>query len=226
MKDSKKLIISIIAVIIIIIIVAGGTYSYWVWVSADADRTNISFSVNQTTIEGTLNANINGNANVSSTDATLKPATCTSANAIKKTVTIKHFNSTVQNATVTANLNVTAYTLRDAAYRPTSEQLNSLKYVLTTSSSNCTTGVVKTGDFSALTFASGNKNATNLPVTLFSQTFASPAEMSTPATQTYYLWVWLDSAYTHINTGTTNSDPMQGFSFTATWSGQIAQNNS
>ena len=49
--------------------------------------------------------------------------------------------------------------------------------------------------------------------------------MSAEGTQTYYLYIWLDSSYEHTNTGSVNSDPMQGLSFTTQWSGTIAQNS-
>jgi hypothetical protein len=41
---------------------------------------------------------------------------------------------------------------------------------------------------------------------------------------TYYLWIWLDSKYEHINVGDNNTDPMQGLNFKVQWSGIIEQN--
>lgn len=226
MKENKQVIIAIVAVAIIIATAFGGTYAYWTWVTAANQQTNVNFTVNQTVIEGMLYAKIEGNAGA--TEAPLKPTTCTtSSNAIIKTIPIKYFNSTVQAATVTATLKLTAFNLRSASYVPTSSNLGHLKYALTTSNTNCTTGVVQSGDLNdsgkTPSFSNGKLSS---HVTLFSQTFTAPAEMSAEATQTYYLWIWLDSAYTHTNTGNTNSDPMQGFTISAQWSGQIAQNNS
>lgn len=225
MKERNKLIIAIVAVAVIIVSVGGGTYAFFTWVTNTSQRTNVSFTVNQTTIEGDLNAQIVGNANASSLDATLKPASCTSSgNAIIKTVPITYYNSTVQAATVTATLKVTAFNLRSASYKPTSTDLGYLKYALTESSTNCTTSAVQTGTFSGITFSGAA--GSNLPYTLFDQTITAPANMSEAVTKTYYLWIWLDSTYSHQNEGSVNSDPMQGFTINVEWSGTIAQNNS
>lgn len=225
MKDRNKLIIAIVAVVAIVAIVGGATFAYWTWVTSDEQQTQVSFTVTGPN----LSAHIEGNG---TTDVTsLKPATCDSSNAIKKTVTINYMNETTQSATVSATLQTTAFGLRNASYVPTPANLTNLKYALTTTSGSCSTNVATdlngnqiTGDFSALTF--NGATASNLPLTLFTQTFTAPANMSEEATQTYYLWIWLDKAYEHENVGDNNSDPMQGLTFTTQWSGIIAQNES
>lgn len=221
MKDRKKLIIAIVAVLIIIVLVGGATFAYWTWVTNTAQQTNVSFVVNQSDLEGEMYATLEGNGTTTATN--LKPATCNGSNAIVKTITIKYLNKTVQAATVSATLSVTAFTARSASYLPSSPNLGYLKYALTTSSS-CTSNVQKSGSFSGLTFSSA-VTPTNLPLTLFTQTFTASANMSAEGTQTYYLYIWLDSSYEHTNTGSVNSDPMQGLSFTTQWSGTIAQNS-
>ena len=222
MKDRKKLIIAIVAVLIIIVLVGGATFAYWTWVTNTAQQTNVSFVVNQSDLEGEMYATLEGNGTTTATN--LKPATCNGSNAIVKTITIKYLNKTVQAATVSATLSVTAFTARSASYLPSSTNLGYLKYALTTNPSSCTSNVQKSGSFSGLTFSSA-VTPTNLPLTLFTQTFTASANMSAEGTQTYYLYIWLDSSYEHTNTGSVNSDPMQGLSFTTQWSGTIAQNS-
>lgn len=219
MKDRKKLIIAILATLIIIVLVGGATFAYWTWVTNTAQQTNVSFVVNQSDLEGEMYATLEGNGTTTATN--LKPATCNGSNAIVKTITIKYLNKTVQAATVSATLSVTAFTARSASYLPSSPNLGYLKYALTTSSS-CTSNVQKSGSFNGLTFSS-TVTPTNLPLTLFTQTFTASANMSAEGTQTYYLYIWLDSSYEHQNIGSVNSDPMQGLSFTTQWSGTIAQ---
>lgn len=222
MKDRKKLIIAILATLIIIVLVGGATFAYWTWVTNTAQQTNVSFVVNQSDLEGEMYATLEGNGTTTATN--LKPATCNGSNAIVKTITIKYLNKTVQAATVSATLSVTAFTARSASYLPSSTNLGYLKYALTTDSSSCTSNVQKSGSFNGLTFSS-TVTPTNLPLTLFTQTFTASANMSAEGTQTYYLYIWLDSSYEHKNIGSVNSDPMQGLSFTTQWSGTIAQNS-
>lgn len=222
MKDRKKLIIAIVAVLIIIVLVGGATFAYWTWVTNTAQQTNVSFVVDDKKLEGEMYAKLEGNG--TNTATSLKPSTCKGSNAIVKTITIKYLNKTVQAATVSATLSVTAFTARSASYLPSSTNLGYLKYALTTDSSSCTSNVQKSGSFNGLTFSSA-VTPTNLPLTLFTQTFTASANMSTEGTQTYYLYIWLDSSYEHKNIGSVNSDPMQGLSFTTQWSGTIAQNS-
>lgn len=232
MKDRNKLIIAIVAVLIIVALVGGATFAYWTWVSNSAQQTNVSFTLPEDAGGADMDADGDGNpdlyatleGNGTTTATDLKPTTCNGSNAIVKTVTIKYRNQTVQAATISATLNVTAFTARSTSYLPTSTTLGYLKYALTTSSTSCTTGVQKNGTFNGLTFSS-TVTPTNLPLTLFTQTISASADGAGGAekTQTYYLYIWLDSSYEHTNTGSVNSDPMQGLSFTTQWSGSIVQ---
>ena len=226
MKDKNKLVIAVVAVVAIVLLVVGATFAYWTWISNEEQRTNVAFTLTQETLEGGLYANLDGSGETTAT--ALKPAACDSSNAVKKTVTINYYNETTQSATISAILQVSAFTLRDTAYVPTTEDLEHLKYALTTTDTLCTTDVAKdlnenaiSGDFSDVTFENG---VAQLPVTLFTQTFTAPAKMTEEATQTYYLWIWLDSAYAHENVGSNNTDPMQSLEFTTQWSGVVSQN--
>lgn len=224
MKENKKLILAIVVVLMIVIAVFGATYAYWTWVSNSTQNTTVSFTTSAPNAD--MYANLTGNG---AGTTSLKPSTC--ANGIKKTVTITYKNNTVQAATISAALNVTAFTFRTTSYRPTggdSGDLKYIKYALTTSSTACDSGVQKSGDFRGLTIpTTGSATAaSNLPYTLFTQTIAVNANVTTEQTATYYLYIWLDSSYTHENQGDVNSDPLEGLAFTTSWSGEIAQNNS
>ena len=224
MKENKKLILAIVVVLAIIIAVFGATYAYWTWVSNSAQNTTVSFTTSAPSAD--MYANLTGNG---AGTTNLKPSTCT--NGIKKTVTITYKNNTVQAATISATLKVTSFKFRTTSYRPTggdSGDLKYIKYALTTSSTACDSGVQKNGDFRGLTIpTSGTATvASSLPYTLFTQTIPVNANVATEQSTTYYLYIWLDSSYTHENEGNENSDPLQGLAFTTEWSGTIAQNNS
>lgn len=224
MKENKKLILAIIVVVMIIVAVFGATYAYWTWVSNSTQNTSVTFTTSAP--EADMYANLTGNG--AGTTA-LKPSACT--DGIKKTVTIKYKNGTVQAATISATLKVTSFKFRTTSYRPTggdSGDLKNIKYALTTSGTSCETGVQKSGDFRGLTIPTSGTGtvASNLPLTLFTQNISVNANINTEQTATYYLYIWLDSAYQHENQGSVNSDPLQGLSFTTEWSGTISQNNS
>ena len=239
MKDNsnrKTLIMSIIAVALIAALVSGGTYAYWTWVSNTDQKTNVSFSVTNN-MDDLMYARLDGNGTTTVTN--IKPAPCTDSTfAVVKTVPIKWTNKSTKDATVTATLSVTAFKFRDANYKPTTtgttEPNPTLKYLkwaikadsaataATTSSPNtCETGTTK-GDFKGLTIPnSGTTVTSGLPLTLGSVTFTATANTSTEQTKTYYLYIWLDYNYPHQNTGSVNSDPMQGLDFTVEWSGTM-----
>lgn len=227
MKDRNKLILAIVAVVLIAVVVVGATFAYWTWTTNEEQRTSVIFSAD---IPG-LYASIEGNGTTTTT--ALKPAVCThSTNAIQKEIVITYLNETVQSATVSATLQLTAFNLRSASYVPTTENLQHLHYALTTTSGSCDASIATdlegnqiTGTFADLTPTFSGTTMNNLPLTLFTQTFTADANMTAEDTQTYYLWIWLDTGYTHNNEGSENSDPMQGLTFTTQWSGQVAQND-
>lgn len=209
MKENKnKIIISIIAVLLIAAIVAGGTYAYWSWSSNTAQRTNVTFTVDAPN----MSASIDGSG--SSTVASLAPTTCTNSTyAMKKAVAITYTNGTSVAAKLTANLKVSSVKAGISTPANTAAQLGKLNYALTTSSTSCTTGAVKTGNFMNIL------SAGSTVLTLDINVPANTAE----TTSTYYLYVWLDSTYTHENVGSTNSDPMQNLSITLQWDGSMTQ---
>lgn len=233
MKNNKSLIISIVAVTLIAVLVSGGTYAYWTWITNTAQRTAVNF-----TVQGGRSdkyADLNGNGTTSVTN--LKPSPCTNTTfAVVKTVPIKWANFSTNNATVTATLSVTSFKFRSASYKPTTGDtgtLKSLKWAIresaatnasTSSPNTCETSAAASGDFSGLTIPSSGTVAlstTDTPVQLGSVSFTATANTSTEQTKTYYLYIWLDYNYSHQNTGSVNSDPMQGLEFTVQWSGTM-----
>lgn len=225
MKKNRKLILSIICVLIIGIIVTGATFAYWSWVVDPENETDLDFVVIGEGIQNELYATLDGTGMTEVTN--LHPADCSNSSAILKKVDINYLNKLKQSATITATLKVSEFNIKENI--PSTEQLKHLKYALTYTDTSCDTNIVKnangeelTGDFSKLKFENGE--ITNLPTNMFSQIITAPANMTGVQGVTYYLWIWLDSKYVHINVGDNNTDPMQELNFKVQWSGSIAQN--
>ena len=93
MTEKKKLIIAIVAVLLIIIAVGGATFAYWSWQTNTTQRTSVSFTIKDASLSGDLMARIDGNG--TSTVTNLVPtSSCTSSNALVKTVPIYYKNNT------------------------------------------------------------------------------------------------------------------------------------
>lgn len=200
-EKDNKIIISIIAVAMIIALVGGGTYAWFRWVSANNTVVNITVAGGTYTLDG--GGDITTDKTMVATDE------CNhSTYAIKRTITANTTNSTSTAMTAKIQLNPTTF--------PTQLKISELKWVLTTSSTSCTSGIVDSGDFSTV--------AEN---TIFELTsFTVPAETTTTQTNTYYLYIWLDSSYDSLNTGTTVSDPIQNKTFTLELTGEMSNNPS
>ena len=241
MKDRNKLIISIVVVILIAAIVVGGTFAYWTWSTNASQNTYVGFTVTDDA-SGDIYAHLIGNGVTTVTN--MEPAVCSNTTyAVVKTVQIKWKNNSNNAQTVTASLNVTDFAIRNASYKPTTANLQSLKWAIrsaaVTSSAvsscdpdgnssakaacnACSTGAVASGDFSGITMPSSGTTVTSgLPKTLGTVSFTATANTTTEQTQTYYLYIWLDANYAHTNYGSTNDDPMQGLTFTVNWTGTM-----
>ena len=218
MKERDKLIIAIVAVVLIIIVVIGATYAYWQWSSNTAQRTNVSFTVpNSASVMG---ATLNGGG--SSTVSNLAPAACTNGTyAFKKEVTLSYYNQTPSTADIKATLTLSNVSQPHSG----TLRLNNLHYSLTTGTNagnSCTSGtVVAGGSTSAFpAFTNGTKllNAVTIKTAA-----ANSGTSASPLSETYYLWIWIDSGDNGSNTGGTVTDPMQDLSFTLTWTGSMVQ---
>jgi len=212
MKERNKLIIAIVAVLLIIIAVGGATYAYWSWSSTTAQKTNVTFTVNQSTLEGQMYAKLDGGGATTINNLAPVSSCLNSTYAVKVPVTLKYKNATTNPAFIMADLTISSFSAPHGT--PDSDDLKHLHYALTTSSSSCTSDLIKSGTFSATsgTLISDNGLGTG--------TIA--ANTTTEQSKTMYLYIWIDSAYTHTNTGSAITDPLQDISFTLTWSGTIS----
>lgn len=198
MKRDKVLIL--VAITSIVLLLSSGTYAYWTWRSADTANTTVNF-----TLKSAFSCSADGGGSITPSDSiTIVPSTCTNtSHVIKRTVTTKvTLDSAVSAETV--YLNMWLYVNSINSYLAGT---SNFKYALTTSSANCTTGVVKTGNFSGTTTGSKVNLLSNVAKTA-------------TANDTYYLWIWLDKAETGTPpTGTTDST----HKFTFTLAGDCSQ---
>lgn len=166
----------IFIVLAVIATIVGSTFAYWSWQSSEAQKTEVTF-----TVTAGFSCSADGGGNISPGDISLAPAACTNENyAVKRTVTVKPTINIDGDVYMDLWLKVNSIGSGLAASQ-------NFKYALTTSSSNCTTGVVAQGNFNG---ATTNTQKTLLHNKAYSQT----------TTETYYLWIWLDAAETSPTT--------------------------
>ena len=213
MKKRNKIIIAIVAVLLITVAVVGATYAYWSWSTNTTQRTIVNFTV--PTQDNQLSASLAGGG--TTTVSNLAPAACTNGTyAMKKTLTLTYKNLTTQSAVVKGTLTVSNWNQPHTG----TLRLNNLHYALTTGTAggdNCNAGTNRT-------LLAGGANSTFVTsgalindITLKSNIAANTSSGS----ETYYLWVWLDSNDNGSNSGATVTDPMQDLTFTLTWTGTI-----
>ena len=174
-KESKLLII--FTVFACICAITGGTFAYWAWNSSNVQNTLINFTVPQG-----FSCSADGGGNITSTTIKLAPAVCSSSpdttKLIKRTVTV---NRTISQPGDTVYLDLW---LKVNSIDSGLNGTHNFKYALTTSASTCTSGtVVASGDFYGAT--AGTK-----------KTLIDDKAYTTSGSETYYLWIWLDSAET------------------------------
>ncbi|MBR7042304.1 MAG: hypothetical protein IKI04_02260 [Bacilli bacterium] len=211
MKENKKLIIAIIAVIAIVIVVFGATYAYWLWNSNNNERTLVNLTVPNST--EALSATIDGGT-MSVSD--LAPTTsCTNSNyASKSTVVLTYTNNSDTIANVIADLTVTAFNAPHGTPGATTD-LSHLHYALTTNPSSCSANLITSGTFT-------NKGTVGAKLFVNQPLQSNIPVGTTNGSKTMYLYVWLDSGYEHVTSGTEGiTDPMQDLTFALTWSGTI-----
>lgn len=212
MKENKKLIIAIIAVIAIIIVVFGATYAYWSWQENTSERTLVNLTVPDSTEQ--LSALIDGGT---MTVSNLAPtSSCLNSNyASKSTVILTYTNNSDTVAKITGNLTVTAFNAPHGTPGATTD-LSHLHYALTTNPSSCSANLITSGTFT-------NKGTVGARLFVNQPLQNNIPVGTTDATKTMYLYVWLDSGYEYIVSGTEGiTDPMQDLTFTLTWSGNIS----
>ena len=165
MKNRK--IITIFLILTIIFTLSGGTLAYLNWRSAS--NTAVTF-----TVEAGFSCAADGGGNITSSQVMLAPSSCTNSTyAIKRTVKVM---PTVESGKMYMDLWLNINKLDTGL-----KNSDNFKYVLSTSSTSCTTGVVASGNFKGKTAGS-------------TVTLLEGKEYTQTATETYYLYVWLDSA--------------------------------
>ena len=200
-KDNRNLIISIVAVALIIILAGGGTYAWLTWVSANNTVVNITVSGGTYTLDG--GGSITSGKNMAPTDQ------CNhSTYGIQRTI--------IANVTNETTTDMVAYVQLNPSVFPTAFKISNLEWVLTTSSSSCTTDIVASGNFSNV--VQGTKfNLTSFDV---------PALTTSTLTKTYYLYIWVNEDYSIKNTGNTVASSIQDKSFTLQLTGEMTNNPS
>ncbi len=153
-------------ILTIIFTLSGGTLAYLNWRSAS--NTAVTF-----TVEPSFSCAADGGGNITSSQVMLAPSSCTNSTyAIKRTVKVM---PTVESGKMYMDLWLNINKLDTGL-----KNSDNFKYVLSTSSTSCTTGVVASGNFKGKTAGA--------TVMLLEE-----KEYTQTATETYYLYVWLDS---------------------------------
>ena len=224
-KDNnvKSVFLAIVAVLFIGALVGGGTYAYWIWQTNEAQRTAVTFTISKP------NFTITGD-NVTST--TLAPTqSCYYTNASysqhtlagKATVTATNNTSASMKVVITlkgALKPVSGRTLPTSGSNSAANIHWAIKEVASAttgfSAGNCTGTAGST--YATGTFAGITPNSSSLTYSDIATTITYNVAPGATGTKYYQVYVWLDSAYTHTNTGNTNDDPMQGLTVSLTFS--------
>ena len=177
--DKKKKVMGVLIALTIIFTVVGSTFAYLSWSSSEEQKTNVTF-----TKEAGYSCSANGGGNITESDVILMPTIVndsTTAYYIKRTVTV---NPSITDSIlpVYMDLWLDINTLGEGL-----SNSDNFMYAFTTSSTSPTTGVVSSGNFKGL--ITGNKVYLLLG-----------KKYTKTTTETYYLWIWLDSSETSSDT--------------------------
>ncbi len=171
---NKNLII-ILMMLTITFTIMGGTLAYFTWQTSESQKTELTFTIDK---KMSCSADIGGT--ISSNDTHLMPDSCTGTHAIKRTLTTR--TQTINNNSIYMDLWLDINEIGTGL-----SNSNNFKYALTTSSTSCETGLVTSGTFTGT--SQGDK------IELLSSN-----EYNESTTNTYYLYIWLDSAETSTET--------------------------
>jgi len=175
-EGNRKLALTLI-VLGIILSFFGGSLAYFNWETSESQKTAVAVTVTQDFM-----CTIDGGGTIESSNYQLIPTGCTDPEyAIQREVTI---SPTIYNTANNVELDmwIDVNTLNQGL----SESRN-FKYALTTSPTSCTSGVVSSGTFHDLTTNSQTEIILNR---IYPQTM----------TETYYLYIWLDSIESNPDT--------------------------
>ena len=177
--DKNKRIIIIVSITILILSIVGGTLAYWSWRTTDAQKTNITF-----TITSDFSCSADGGGDITSGSINLVPtvvSSTTTGNYIKREIKVTPTINTT-GKTVYMDLWLDIKTLGSGL-----SGTDYFKYSFTTGASSPEDGVVYSGNFRGLV----KNNRVRLLL---------DKEYTSSMTDTYYLWIWLDSAETDSDT--------------------------
>ena len=177
--DKNKKILTILITLTIIFTAIGSSLAYLSWVSSEEQKTQITF-----TATAGFSCSADGGGNITAGDVNLVPTLVndsTTGNYIKRTVSVKP-TITESGKTIYMDLWLDINNLGTGL----SNSVN-FRYAFTTSSDSPTTGVVVSGNFN------GKKAGDKINLLTENQ-------YTTTSTETYYLWIWLDSEETSIET--------------------------
>ena len=173
MKNKNLIIILIMLTITFTIM--GGSLAYYNWQTSESQKTELTFTIDK---KMSCSADIGGT--ISSNDTHLMPDNCTGTHAIKRTLTTR--TQTINNNSIYMDLWLDINEIGTGL-----SNSNNFKYALTTSDTSCETGLVTSGTFTGT--SQGDK------IELLSSN-----EYNGSTTNTYYLYIWLDSAETSTET--------------------------
>ena len=166
-------ILTILLVLTIIFTIMGGSLAYFTWQTSESQKTVVTF-----TIENEFSCSADGGGSISSVN--IAPTTCTGSYALKRT--IKSMPQITGTKTIYMDLWLDINEIGNGL-----SNSNNFKYALTTSDTSCETGLVTSGTFT------GTKAGDKISL-LSSQKYTQTL------TDTYYLYIWLDSAETSTET--------------------------
>jgi len=175
-EGNRKLAITLI-MLGIILTFFGSSLAYFNWETSESQKTEVAVTVSRDFM-----CTIDGGGSIESSDYQLVPTGCTDPNyAIQREVKVKP-TLYKQNGNVLLDMWIDVKKLTTGL-----SNSENFKYVLTTSSTSCTEGVISEGTFTGLTDNGKTEN-------ILSNTYTNTTE------DTYYLYVWLDSAETSSET--------------------------
>ena len=178
MEKNRKILV-LFVIFGIIIMVVGTTLAYFRWQSAEEQKTVVNF-----TIGSDFSCAAYGGGDITSGTINLVPTEVndnTTGNYIKRAVKVM---PTIDTAGKTIYMDLWLDIKSISANLSSS---SNLMYVLNTSSTDKDTGVITSGNFGGL--------AKNNRIKLFTD-----KDYSSTATETYYLWIWLDAKETSSDT--------------------------
>ena len=187
-NDKNKKIILVLVILTIIFTIIGGSLAYFSWISSEAQKTNIVF-----TVERTFSCAADGGGSITNNSAIIVPTLVnsnTTGNYIKREVKV---TPTINESSKTIYMDL--WLDINKLDSGLSNSVN-FKYAFTTSSTSNTTGVIASGNFNGKV---GNTNANEM-TSSNRVNLLSNKSYSATTTDTYYLWIWLDAEETSSDT--------------------------